>query len=213
MTSSGPGSSGSRPPLTVPLAALGLSVLAAVLGSLDWAVPARTASGWQVTDVPGPLLLLLVGTALGCLAAAAVLVPRACIGGPVALVAWWTAVTAAAATEVWNGLYYAAMSTDPGPIIPAAVWLFAFVPGLVAVVGARPVGRRAQLTAAQGTGVVTVPLLALAGALYDQGGGVGGGVVTAVANGLYTAVVFGVVPLVVAMALLRAPSRPAAVTG
>ena len=101
----------------------------------------------------------------------------------------------------WNGLYTAALSaTEPGPVIPVFHWLFTFAPALLAAALFIRRGRRERRAAALGTGVVTVPLLALSWALLDSSGLSLGSVGRAV----YDTAVFGIVPLALAVALAGA---------
>ena len=206
MTGEEPRPSRSRLRPVAPFTALGVTVLAALAGGWGWPRPDRTLTGWQVTAVPASLLVLLVGAALVCVASAVAVTPRACLGGLAARAAVWSAVVLSVAAQVWNDLYFAAMSADTGPIM---LRLFTFVPALVATVVTRRLGRRAQFRAALGTGVATVPMVALGGALYRQTEGL----LTATIGGVYTAVVFGVLPIVVAVAVLRSPDGEPATAG
>ncbi len=194
------------PPLIAGMAGA-LTVAASVAGALGWPVPDRTASGWQVTDVAPSLLLLVVGSAVVCLVVAAVLVRPATLGSALAAGTWWAMAVAAAAALVWHGVFLAALDATGGPVIPVFDWLFAFVPAFVVALASRRHGRAAQLRAALGTGVVTLPLVGLGWSLTDGSTGV----LTAVLGGLYGAALFGLGPLAVATVLTLAPDdRPAA---
>ncbi|NEK58338.1 hypothetical protein GCU56_10690 [Geodermatophilus sabuli] len=196
-----------RPPLLIAGVAGALTVAAGLAGALGWPVPDRTTSGWQVADVAPSLLLLVAGGAALCLVVAAVLVRPATLGSPLATGAWWAMAVVAAAALVWHDLFLAALNDTGGPVIPVFDWLFAFVPAFVVALAGRRHGRAVQLRAAVGTGVVTVPLVALGSALTDGSTGV----LTALAGGLYGAILFGVGPLAVATLLTLTPGdRPAA---
>jgi hypothetical protein len=192
-----------RLPWPMVVVSAALAVLAAVVGLLSWPPPVRTLSGWQIAEVPGSLWLLLVVTTVACLAVAAVMTVRATGVGATDPLAWaWGAlVLLAAATLVWNALYSAALSaTESGPIIPIFHWLFTFAPALVAGWFFSHRGRGARWAAALGTGVVTVPLLAVSWALLDSSGLS----LTGVLRALYNTAVFGIVPLAGAVALVGA---------
>lgn len=183
-----------RTPLLLVAATLVLTVLATLVGALDWEAPRRTLSGWQVADVPAGLAVAVVATGLVCLAVGAALTRPEQLGRPVAVV-WWLLGVLAVAAHVWNDLYFAALGGDPsfGPIIPVFDGFFTFLPALVVALVAIPRGRAQQLRAGLGTAVIGVPLLALGWALYDSSSGFAG----AVGPTLF----FGVAPVAVALAL------------
>lgn len=191
-----------RPPVLLAGAAVALAVGACLLGSLGWARPERTTSGWQVAAVPASLLAVVVATGLVCLAVAVVLVRPSSLGLRPATGAWWAMALLSVGAQVWNDLYVAALGDDGGAVIPVFDWLFTFVPALVVGVVTRRQGRRTQLRATLGTGVVALPLLGLGWALYGAFGGVAAGL----GGGLYAAAVFGLVPFVLAVLLTRAPA-------
>jgi hypothetical protein len=188
---------GRRDAFRLGAAALALTVLASAVGALGWAAPERTPSGWQIADVPGDLLALVVISGIACLAVAALLARPWSWRAPVAAVVWWALGLATVLALVWNDLYVAALGTaDDGPVIPVFDWMFTFVPALVAALVTRRRGRPAQLRAGLGTAVVSLPMVALGWALYSAPDGF----VAGLGDGLYTAAVFGVVPLVIALA-------------
>jgi hypothetical protein len=117
-------------------------------------------------------------------------------------------VVAAAAALGWHAVYLAALSGQGDPVIPVFDWLFAFVPALVAGLVTRRHGRVPWWHAVLGTAAVTLPMTGLSWSLDDGTAGV----VEPLGAGLYSAAVFGLVPLLVAMALTRAGgARPAGV--
>jgi hypothetical protein len=175
-----------------------LTVGAALLGTLGWAVPTRTSSGWQVTDVPAGLLAVLLGTAGVSLVVAALLARPDRLGRAVA-VTWWAMAAAAVFALVWNDLYLAALKGGGGAIIPVFDWLFTFVPALVVGLVARRLGPAAHQRATLGIAVLTLPMSALGWAVTsaaDTG--------PALTGALYTAGIFGAVPLAMAVFLTRA---------
>jgi hypothetical protein len=178
--------------------AVTLSGLACLLGALRWPAPTRTTSGWQVADVDPSLLAMVVATGVVCLVIAAVLVTPRSLGSPVVAATWWVLAVASVVAQVWNDLYVAALA-DTGGIIPVFAWTFTFVPALVVGLVARRHGPAVHLRATLGTGVVTLPMLTLGWALAAQADTVA----VALAGGLYTAAFFGVVPLLVAVAVTR----------
>jgi hypothetical protein len=181
-----------------------LTVLACVVGVFGWPAPARTSSGWQVADVPPPLLALLLGIAAVSLAVGTLLVRPSSLGA-VGAAAWWLLGLASLFAQVWNDLYFAALRDGGGgAVIPVFGWLFTFVPALVLGLTTRRTGRAAHLRATLGTGIVTLPLLGLGWALY--GSAEGGG--AALVGSLYSATLLGALPLLVALALTRPPGTP-----
>jgi hypothetical protein len=100
--------------------------------------------------------------------------------------------------QVWNDLYFAALA-DTGGIIPVFDWLFTFVPALVVGLVVRRHGPAAHLRATIGVSVVSLPMLGLGWALATQQDSI----LAALTGGLYTAAFFGVLPLVVAVAITR----------
>jgi hypothetical protein len=189
-------------PLLIGAVAGGLTVLAALVGSLGRPAPQRTLSGWQVTDVPAGLLGVVGGTALGCLVVAAGLARPWSWSAPPAAV-WWTLAGLSAFAGTWNALYFAALGGG-GPVIPVFGWLFTSVPAFLAALAVRRRGRTTQLRAGLSTAVVSLPLLALAWALYAAPEGFARGL----GGGLYSSLVFGVVPLALALVLgARSPAE------
>ncbi|MGY1842751.1 hypothetical protein [Modestobacter sp. SYSU DS0875] len=183
-------------PLPLAAAAVLLTAVVGVVGSLDWPAPRRTLSGWQVADVPTSLLALVVGAALVCLAVAAALTRPWALGSSAAATTWWGLAVVAALAQSWNDLYLAALGGGEGPVIPVFDWLFTFVPVLLMGVAARSLGRRAHLRATIGMGVLILPMLALGWALYADSE-----FAEALLGSLYSAAVFGVVPLLIALAI------------
>ena len=197
------------PPATLVGAVMVLTVAACLGAALGWPLPERTLSGWQVTAVPASLLALITGTAVVCVLVAAALVRPASLGSPAAVGTWWAVTVAAAAALVWNDLYFAALSTgDGGAVIPVFDWMFTFVPAVVVGAVTRRLGRPRQLRAVLGTAVVAVPLLGLSWAVTGESGAV----VDNLLGGIYGAVIFGVVPLLLAFLVTRAPASGAPVT-
>ena len=206
MTVTGMAAAPSTPPgkrlPRAPIVALTLLVPGAVvLGLLPWPRPARTPSGWQVAAVPSSLWALMVGAVVVCLTAGVLVTRRPAGLRGRASQGWGALAVVAAAALAWNGLYSAALSaTGPGPVIPVFHWLFTFVPALLAAGLSTRRGRLERRAAALGTGVVTVPLLALSWALLDSSGLSLG----SVARAVYDTAVFGIVPLALAVALAAA---------
>jgi hypothetical protein len=190
------------PPALLAGAAVVLAVAASLAAALGWPLPERTLSGWQVADVPASLLTLIVGVAVVCLVVASALVRAGSLGSRTATWTWRAVGVLAAAALVWNDLYFAALNGG-GAIIPVFDWLFAFVPALILGVTTRGLGRPAQLRAVLGTAVITLPLLGLGWAVTGEGGAV----LEGLAEGMYAAAIFGVVPLVIAYAITRAPAN------
>ncbi|TWH72590.1 hypothetical protein JD78_01106 [Modestobacter roseus] len=195
-------------PLSLGAAAVLLTAAAGVVGSLDWPAPRRTMSGWQVADVPTSLLALVVGTALVCLTVAATLTRPWALGSTTAAATWVVLAAASTFAQGWNDVYFAALGSGEGPVIPVFDWLFTFVPVLLVGVAARPLGRRAHLRATLGMGTLVLPLLALGWALYDDGG-----ILETLLGSLYAAAVFGVVPLLIALAITLPRNRRATPVG
>ncbi|MGY1749405.1 hypothetical protein [Modestobacter sp. SYSU DS0511] len=189
-------------PLPLAVAAVLLTAAVGVVGSLDWPAPERTLSGWQVTDVPASLLALVIGTALVCLAVAVALTRPWALGSTVAAATWGALAVVSAFAQGWNDLYFAALGGGEGPVVPVFDWLFTFVPVLLVGVAARPLGRRAHLRATVGMGALTLPMLALGWALYADAG-----IAEALFGSLYAAAVFGVVPLLIALAITLPRNR------
>jgi hypothetical protein len=141
---------------------------------------------------------MVVTTGLVCLAVAAVLVTPRTLGSRLATATWWVMAVTSVLAQVWNDLYFAALA-DTGCIIPIFDWLFTFVPALVVGLVARRHGPAVHLRATIGIGVVTLPMLALGWGLAAQAGTLS----HALAGGLYTSAFFGVLPLLVAVAITR----------
>jgi hypothetical protein len=191
-----------RPLVHLAGAAVALTVVACLLGSLVWPLPERTLSGWQIADVPPSLFVLITGTAIGCLALVAALVRPASLGTRLARATWWALGFVSVFALIWNDLYFAALAgTEDGAVIPVFDWLFTFVPALVAGLVTRRRGRATQLRSAVGTAVVTLPMLGLGWSLTGRDASI----LRALSEGVYAAAVFGVVPLLIAIVLTRAP--------
>ncbi|MGY1840988.1 MULTISPECIES: hypothetical protein [unclassified Modestobacter] len=195
-------------PLPLAAAAVLLTAAAGVVGSRDWPAPRRTLSGWQVADVPASLLAVVVGTALVCLAVAAALTRPWALGSTTAAATWGALAVVSAFAQGWNDVYFAALGGGEGPVIPVFDWLFTFVPVLLVGVAARSLGRRAHLRATVGMGVLTLPMLALGWALYADAG-----LAEALLGSLYAAGVFGVIPLLIAVAITLPRNRRATPVG
>ena len=118
--------------------------------------------------------------------------------------AWEVLVLLAGAALVWDGLYMATFSPGPSPIIPVFDWLFTFAPALLAGLLFLRRDRSARRAAALCTGVVTVPLLALARALLN-GPGLS---LAGVGATLWDTAFFGVLPLTVAVAFAGSIGKP-----
>ena len=187
-----------QPPAQLAGIAVALTALACVIGALSWPAPTRTTSGWQVADVAPSLLALVAGTGLVCLAVAAALVAPRALGSRPAAATWWVMAVASVLAQVWNDLYFAALA-GTGGVIPVFDWLFTFVPALVVGLVVRRHGPAAHLRATIGTGVVTLPMLALGWALVSQQESTVG----ALAGGLYATALFGALPLLVAVGVTR----------
>jgi hypothetical protein len=183
-----------------------LTVAAIVVGQRDWAVPERVLRGWQVTDVPSSLTLLLILTAAMCVLLGAGttlrdgrLRPR----DPVFL-AWLLLVLIGAAALVWNALVMAADAEFVvGALIPVFHWLFTFAPALLAGLAARRREARTILATALGTGAVTVPLLGLGFSLF----GSREDIATGTGQALWNTLILGVAPLALAAVFARNAGR------
>lgn len=189
-----------QPPAQLAGIAVALTALACLVGALGWLQPQRTPGGWQVADVPSSLLAVVVGTGLVCLAVAAVALRRPPFGSSAVAATFWVMALVSVFAQGWNDVYLAALA-DPagGPIIPVFDWLFAFVPAAVVGAVARHRGRTTHLRATIGSGIVTLPMHGLGWALYGAAEGLGNGL----SGGLYSTVVSGLVPLVIAFVLTR----------
>jgi hypothetical protein len=192
---------GARSPAVLATVATGLTLLACVVGAAGWPLPDRTTSGWQVADVPASLLAVVAGSAVVCLAVAAVLVRPRAFGSPLAAGTWLALVVAAAAALVWHAIFLAALvDTGDGPVIPVFDGLLTFVPAFVVGLVTRPYGLAVQTRAVLATAVATLPLVALGWSLTDGTTGL----LPALSGGVYSTAVFGVLPMVVALAVTRA---------
>jgi hypothetical protein len=183
-----------------------LTLAAVVVGQRDWAVPRRVLGGWQVAAVPGSLtVLLLSGTAL-CLVVGAWAVrwDAGLRPGDLPFLAWAAVSLLAAAALIWNALVMAANAAfETGAIIPVFHWMFTFVPALLAGLVARGLGAERARAAALGTAVVTLPLFGLGWALFASRESAG----PAIGDSLWTTVIFGVVPLGIAVAIAGSSAR------
>ncbi|MBY3554932.1 class-II aminoacyl-tRNA synthetase family protein [Modestobacter lapidis] len=188
-----------RSPALLAGVAVALTAAACLVGALDWPLPTRTTSGWQVADVAPSLLGMVIAVGVVSLVIAAVLVRPRTLGSPAVAATWWVMVVASVLAQTWNDLYFAALA-GTGGIIPIFDWLFTFVPALVVGLVARRHGRGVHLRATIGTGLVTLPMLGLGWALASQADTPA----ATLAGGLYTATVFGALPLVVAVLITRA---------
>lgn len=193
-------------PATVAAAAVVLTCAAAALGAVpDWPRPARVLSGWQVADVPPSTLAVVLAAAAVCVVVAAALVrPGSTLPGRALPLVWWGTVLAAAAAQVWTGLFLAALGTDGGPVIPVFDWLYTVVPAFVVGLATRRggAGARAALAATLGTAVVTLPLHALGwGLLLSEDGGDGA------LFALRVTALLGLVPFLLVLSTTRVRSR------
>ena len=190
-------------PAAVAAVAVALTCAAAALGAVPgWPAPERVLSGWQVADVPPSTLAVVVGAAAVCLALAGALVrPGSTLPGRALPALWWGVVVAAAAAQVWTDLFFAALSTDDGPVIPVFDWLYSLVPALLIGLATRGAGARAQLRATLGTAVVTLPMHALGWGLLSPGG------VGDVLGTLRVTAVLGLVPFLLVLSTTRVHSR------
>lgn len=186
-----------------------LGVGAVLLGQRDWAVPERVLGGWQVADVPSSLTVLLLAVTGACLLAGAWAVrgdARLAPRDPVFAV-WLLVSLLAAAALIWNALVMAADAEfETGPIIPVFHWAFTFVPALLAGLAARGRGAGPAVAVALGTGVVTVPLLALGWSLLSSRESMSAGTGSA----LWATAILGVAPLAIAAGISRSSALSAA---
>lgn len=187
-----------QPPALLGGAAVALTALAALVGTVRWPAPTRTSSGWQVADVAPSLFAAVFGTGVVCLLVAAVLIRPRTLGSSLVAATWWVLAVAAVLAQAWNDLYFAALA-DTGGIIPVFIWVFTFVPTLAVGLVARRSGPAVHVRATLGVAVVTLPMLALGWALAAQSERLW----HALAGGLYTAAVFGVLPFLAAAYLTR----------
>ncbi len=186
-----------------------LTVGAVALGQRDWALPERVQGGFEVAAVPASLVALVLGvTAAGLLVGSwAVLGRRAVRPGDAVFVAWLVVSLLAAAALTWNALFLATdAASEPGPIIPVFHWMFTSVPAVLVGLVARSRGGAAAFATALGTGVVTLPLLGLGWSLLASREPA----LTGFGNALWLTATFGVLPLVIALAIVgsSSPERP-----
>jgi hypothetical protein len=185
---------------------VGLTVAAAGVGSLPWALPERVFGGWQVADVPGSLVALLVASTGVCLIAGTTLVLRGArlrLAEPAALT-WLAVVVVSAGALVFNALVLAAdASQESGPVIPVFHWMFTLVPALLAGAVGATRGAAAATAAALGSGVVTLPLFTLGWALMASRFPFPSEVLAPLWNSL----LLGVVPLLIGVAIARGWGR------
>jgi hypothetical protein len=183
-----------------------LTVVAVVVGVREWALPERVLGGWQVAEVPRPLLALLVLGAVVCLVVATVLTMgggQLRLGSPAGM-AWLAIVVVAAGALAFNALVLAADARYVvGALIPVLHWLFTFVPALLAGALTARRGAAVAVTAALGTGVVTMPLFALGWALFASREPFVG----AVGSSLWLTAILGALPLLFAGVLVRGWGR------
>ena len=193
------GRTGAR--VLVPLIA-GLTVVLALLGGQPWQLPGRDGGG--VADVPQSLLTFLLITAAVCVwVAGRVVRPQELLGSTGAVRLWWGLVAGAAVVSVTAALSlasYASGGGRPGELlVRSAVPL---VPALLAGALARADGRTARIRVALGTGLVTVPLLALGWALLASAGSTAG-----LYDVLGMTLLAGAAPLLIAVAFVAADRR------
>jgi hypothetical protein len=195
-----------RPRVPLPIAAIAgtavLTVLATLAGQHDWALPERVLGGWQVAAVPASLTVLVLLSAVVCVAVGARTTLRDSGLRPrdPAFLAWLFLVVVAAAALVWNALVLAADAAFVvGALIPVLHWAFTFVPALLAGLVARKHRPATTLAVSLGTGVVTVPLLALGFSLFDSRGPVAVGVLSS----LWSTALLGVLPLAFAALIAK----------
>ncbi|MEU2350782.1 hypothetical protein [Modestobacter sp. NPDC049651] len=186
--------------LLVPVTA-GLTVLLALLGSQAWQLPTRAGGG--VTAVPQSLLTFLLLCAAVCVWAAGRLVrPDDVLGSSAAVRVWWLVVAGSAVVSVTAALSLASYAgSDERPGALAARCLVPLVPAVLAGLLARTDGRAARVRAALGTGVVTLPLLAVGWALLASGAPATTG------DALGMTLLSGVAPFAAAIAFVAADRR------
>ncbi|MGK5114512.1 hypothetical protein [Geodermatophilus sp. CPCC 205506] len=189
-----------RSPLVLARAAALLTVAACVSAARGWPLPSRTASGWHVAHVAHSLLALVTGAALVCLGAATGLVRPDRLGSRTAAGVWVVLTAVAAVLLGWHDLLVGALGDTGATGVPDVDGLLTFAAALGAGLATRRLGWPAQLSAVLGTAVVTLPLIGLGWSLSDGTTGV----LTALSGGLYAVTVFGVLPVMVAVALSRA---------
>ena len=115
--------------------------------------------------------------------------------------AWLLVTLAAAAALAWNDLFLASQGEPEAlPVIPIFDWAFTSVPAFLGGALAVRRGVNASLTAALGTAVVTLPLLALGGTLLRTESSVAGALLRGIPNTL----IFGIIPLAAALILVKA---------
>ncbi|MGY1689790.1 hypothetical protein [Geodermatophilus sp. SYSU D01105] len=151
--------------------------------------------------MPPTLLALVTGTAVACLAVGAGLLRPVPRGAPLVAATWVGLVVVTAAALVWHDLFLAALVDTGGPVIPVFDGLLTFVPAFVVGLVTRRHGREVQGRAIRATAVVTLPLVGLGWSLTDGTTGL----LPALGGGVYATVVFGLLPLLVAGAVTRAP--------
>lgn len=189
-------------PWTTLAATVVLTVVAALIGQRDWAVPERVLRDWQVADVPPSLTALVLGVTAVCLLVGAWTTLRDAALRPrdLAFLAWLVVSLLAAAALIWNALVMAADAEfETGAIIPVFHWMFTFVPALLVGLAARSRGRARAFAAALGTGVVTLPLFGLGWSLLASREPAAAGF----GNSLWATVIFGVVPLGIAAVIAQ----------
>ncbi len=206
---SSPDPGAARPRLPWPtVAGIGILTVGTVaLGQRDWALPERAAGGFEVTAVPSSLTALVLGvTAAGLLVGGwAVLRTRSVRPGDAAFLAWLVGSVLAAAALSWNAFVLAAdAALEAGPVIPVFHWLFTFVPAVLVGLLARQRGAAVAWTAALATAAVTLPLFGLGWSLLASRGSALAGF----GNSLWSTAALGVLPLVIALAMVQSSSRP-----
>lgn len=206
---SDPSAARPRLPWATVVATAVLTVAAILLGQRDWAVPERVLRDWQVAAVPSSMTALVLGVAATCLLVGAAVTLRGAALRPRdrAFLVWLVVCLLAAAALIWNALVMAADAEfETGAIIPIFHWAFTFVPALLVGIVARGLGPARAVAAALGTGVVTLPLFGLGWSLLSSRESPAAGI----GNSLWTTVILGAVPLVIAAAISRSNAQSAA---
>jgi hypothetical protein len=190
---------GARSPGVLVATTTALTLLACAAAARGWPLPVSTPSGWRVSAVPPSLFTLVAGTAVLCLAVATGLVRPAGLGSRAVAGTWCLVAAAAAAALGWRDVLLAAVDATGDSVVPELDGGLVFAAALLAGLLTLRRGRDVQLTAVLGTAVVTLPLVGLGWSLTDGTTGL----VTALSGGVYAVGVFGVLPVLLAVALSR----------
>jgi hypothetical protein len=205
-STSDPGAPRPRRPWATLTATAVLTVGAVALGQRDRALPERVQGGFQVAALPASLVALVLGlTAAGLLVGGwAVLREGAVRPRDAVFLAWLVVSLLAAAALTWNAFLLATLAaSEPGPIIPVFHWMFTFVPAVLVGLAARRRGGTTASTAALATAAVSLPLLGLGWSLLASREPA----LTGFGTSLWNTAFFGVLPLVIALAIVASSSR------